>query len=239
MKKSIAVLTAIIITFSITVFRLNQTKGEELLIEVFNQSTFTPIQANINLYSVFENKFEDFEQMKDCIMQIENELNFVDEVESMEEESDDYMVVKKVYSNEQVKMTIKLETSDESYLTVDILVYEDCSKVMELKEYVENIFDNLGIKPKTNISVTGSYKGKLSVEQKKKISQEMMKQMGAEAREDYISEDVYSVTGYTKRIDEYINSAGKKINLNLAIRYNKYENKTYLYLATPLLVTEY
>lgn len=239
MKKSIAVLTALILTFSITVFKLNQTKGEELLIEVFNQSTFTPIQANINLHSVFDNKFENFEQMKDCIAKIENELNFVNEVESMEEKTDDYMVVKKVYSNAQVKMTIKLETSDESYLTTDILLYEDCSKIMELKEQAENIFKNLGISPQTNISVTGSYKGKLNTEQKKKISQEIMKQLGAEAREDYVSEDVYSVTGYTKKIDEYINSANKKINLNLALRYNEYENKTYLYLATPLLVTEY
>ena len=239
MKKALAILLVLIIVFSGMIFNLNQTQGEELLVEVFNQSTFTPIQANINLYGRFEEKISDFQDMKNCMEKINELLNLDCEIQKSEENVEDYMVVKSVYSNKETKISVKLETSQATYLTSDIVVYNDCNKVMELKEQLEKVFKELGVKSNVNISVTGSYKGNLNLEEKKQIANKMMAQMGAKFKEDYSSKEVYSVTGYTKRIEEYINSAGERININLALRYNEYENKTYLYLATPLLVTEY
>jgi len=32
---------------------------------------------------------------------------------------------------------------------------------------------------------------------------------------------------------------GKKVNMNLAIRYNSYEDRTYIWLATPVITVEY
>jgi hypothetical protein len=66
-----------------------------------------------------------------------------------------------------------------------------------------------------------------------------MKNINATTREDYVTDEVYSVVGYTKKIREYIYSGKQKININLALRYNSYQDKTYLYLATPVITAEF
>ncbi|MDI9475442.1 MAG: YwmB family TATA-box binding protein [Bacillota bacterium] len=40
-------------------------------------------------------------------------------------------------------------------------------------------------------------------------------------------------------MSSHINYGGKDVNIQLAMRYSEYEDKTYLWLATPLIITAY
>ncbi|OZV13462.1 hypothetical protein CIW83_04260 [Tissierella sp. P1] len=48
-----------------------------------------------------------------------------------------------------------------------------------------------------------------------------------------------SYTAYTPLIESSIFSGEKKVNLNLAIRYNENEDKTYIWIGTPIITTGY
>ena len=50
---------------------------------------------------------------------------------------------------------------------------------------------------------------------------------------------ITSYTVFTPYIDNYIFFFRKRVNLNLAIRYNEYENRTYIWIGTPIITTGY
>lgn len=51
--------------------------------------------------------------------------------------------------------------------------------------------------------------------------------------------NLISVSAYSPLIDNNIEIEGRKINMNLALRYNAFEDKTYIWLATPVITIEY
>lgn len=48
-----------------------------------------------------------------------------------------------------------------------------------------------------------------------------------------------SLTGYSEKLQNNIQLAGDQINLNVAMRYSNYDDKTYIWIGTPLIATEY
>lgn len=48
-----------------------------------------------------------------------------------------------------------------------------------------------------------------------------------------------SMTAYSPLLEGGIEFGRARVNLNLGIRYNSYEDRTYLWLATPVITTEY
>lgn len=48
-----------------------------------------------------------------------------------------------------------------------------------------------------------------------------------------------SKTGYSSVIENSLDVDGEKINLNVALRYNGYEDATYIWLGTPVIFTSY
>ena len=48
-----------------------------------------------------------------------------------------------------------------------------------------------------------------------------------------------SLTGYSPRLENDILLAGDQINLNAAMRYSDYDDKTYIWIGTPLIATQY
>ena len=71
------------------------------------------------------------------------------------------------------------------------------------------------------------------------ISGRILTETGAKRIEGIKDRNYISVSAYSPYIQEFIQVRGKRVNLNLAARYNSYEDKTYIWLATPVITTEY
>ena len=58
---------------------------------------------------------------------------------------------------------------------------------------------------------------------------------------DRIEDETFiSITAYSKLLDEnYLEYLGNKINLNIGMRYSEDEDKTLLYIATPIIKLDY
>lgn len=52
-------------------------------------------------------------------------------------------------------------------------------------------------------------------------------------------ENIISVSAYSSKLKEYIKLGSEKINLNVAIRYSSFDDKTYIWVATPIIAIEY
>jgi hypothetical protein len=75
----------------------------------------------------------------------------------------------------------------------------------------------------------------MTTDQKKEISEMLVRELQGEIAIEYDEGDLFTVYGYTGMLNEYVTSAGNKINIQIAITYNELTNKTTVTLATPVM----
>jgi hypothetical protein len=87
--------------------------------------------------------------------------------------------------------------------------------------------------------ITSSYPGKLKDHEKKEILKTVMRSLEVKEIDKMQENNMMNYIGYSKKMKEWIRFGGKKVNINAAIRYNAYNDKTYLWIATPLITISY
>lgn len=241
MKKFGLMLVLILVMIIAVDLNMKPQKQEQVLLETFKQSNCDIVKSNINTYAKLDISLKTFDEMERYLDTINRTIggDFTNEVNT--EQSDKIMIVEESYVSDNAKLNIKVETinKSDSYLIIDTTIYDNWNNLILIKEQIDIIFKKLNLDTNTSITMTGSYTGNIDYNRKREIALDIMDLLDAKVYEDYNTDRVYSVVGYTKKIKEYIYSQKQKININLVLRYNEYENKTYLYLATPLITTEY
>lgn len=132
------------------------------------------------------------------------------------------------------------EDTKESYMLA--VTVSDSSAMPDIEssvESIERIFEQYDIKTTANISVTGCMDGSLSDESIDEMRDRIFKSVRADEVEGIDDNGLLSIEAFSPNISNSVKVKGKKVNLNLAVRYNSYEGKTYIWLATPIITTEY
>lgn len=107
------------------------------------------------------------------------------------------------------------------------------------REKALKVFKKYSVNPKVNSCITGYFNGKLDNNRLNEVSKYVLKGVEARKVEGMRDDNLISVSAYTPILGDYIRVNGKRVNLNLAIRYSSYEDKTYIWLASPVITTEY
>ena len=88
--------------------------------------------------------------------------------------------------------------------------------------------------------ISGEFSKKLQFSKYDDIFQEILYNMSAEEIDRVESENMVSITAYSELFDEnYLEYLGNKINLNIGIRYSEDDDKTLIYIATPIIKLDY
>lgn len=103
------------------------------------------------------------------------------------------------------------------------------------KEFLLKYGENID----TTTTLVGTFDRKLSNSQTNKIISRILRSLGAEMVEKVDDGFYTAVTAYTPYIEQSVHFFNKTVNLNIAIRYNAYEDLTYIIIATPLITTTY
>lgn len=90
-----------------------------------------------------------------------------------------------------------------------------------------------------NVCITGSIDGSLDEEEVNAICDIILDSTGSNKVEGLKQDEFVSVSAFSPAIGNAVRVNGKRINLNMAVRYNSYEGKTYIWLASPVIATEY
>jgi len=104
---------------------------------------------------------------------------------------------------------------------------------------ITEVLRNYGVEPEVNISITGCIKEHLSEPEVEQLFSRVFESISADRVEGINDEGLISVSAFSPSIREAIRVNGRRVNVNLASRYNSYEGKTYIWLATPVIMTEY
>ncbi len=126
----------------------------------------------------------------------------------------------------------------DKYITIDATETVNGSALL-LRDKIEGAFGKYGLKAVVNSCITGTYEGDLQDSQLENICRKILDDSDAKKVDSIRQENIISVSAFSPMIEDKLSIDGKNVNLSLAIRYNKIENKTYLWVATPVVNTEY
>ena len=148
-----------------------------------------------------------------------------------------------VLSKESVNgsVTIKAITQEPQtqYVYVNITVYNNIDCAVSYRELVEGMFDAMGIQGNVNMNLVGSLEGALNRTEKNELADGLLDRLDAKVVTENRDNDIFTIYAYSKGAGSYITIGGNKINMNIAIGYDEEQDRTKVYLASPINSLDY
>lgn len=108
-----------------------------------------------------------------------------------------------------------------------------------LKQAISDTLSAYGADGRVALTYAGKTRGAMEDEELLACAEKMMMLAGASIQEKTLAGNLVSLTGFSPRLAGEISYAGREINLNVALRRNPVEGATYVYAASPVILTEY
>lgn len=137
-----------------------------------------------------------------------------------------------------IVQSVHTEDFNETNVVIDVELWEKTLDFNDVQNNINKVLDKYGNIAYTTC-ITGTYDGSITIDEADTIVNGVMETMDAEEVELMKDEKLISVVGYSDKIKDWISYGGNKVNINVAMRYNSYENKTYIWIATPLIAIGY
>lgn len=125
------------------------------------------------------------------------------------------------------------------YVYVNITVNNDMDCASSYRELVEGVFDAMGIQGNVNMNLVGSLEGALNSTEKNELADGLLDRLGAKVVTENRDNDIFTIYAYSKGAGSYITIGGNKINMNIAIGYDEEQDRTKVYLASPINSLDY
>ena len=212
------------------------------LIETFNET-----QANFKFYNIKANGTINYDisqnDMRDICIEIINNLGLEESNIKWEEnwnkkENQIYAQVK--MDDENISIICIKKNSTESYIIVDILENKVYKSIVDIYTILENTLEKHTSQMDINTCISGEYTKKLQINKYDDILEKILYNMNAEEIDRIEEENFVSITAYSKILNgNYLEYLGNKINLNIGMRYSEDEDKTLIYIATPIIKLDY
>lgn len=129
--------------------------------------------------------------------------------------------------------------TEKNVVSIDVINKLTQLDINDTANLLKEKFKSFGLNPKVNTCIIGYFDGKLDYVEMNRISKLILEEAKAKKVNRMSDKNLISISAYSPLIDNDIEIEGKKINMNLALRYNAYENKTYIWFATPVITIEY
>ncbi|WP_027703060.1 YwmB family TATA-box binding protein [Metaclostridioides mangenotii] len=141
-----------------------------------------------------------------------------------------------------IKISVKgiKKNSNEAYITVDISEHKVYKHIEDDYNELEKLLKNYSNNTEIYACIVGKYTKKLQNDKYDDILDKILYNMSAEEIHKIKNKHFLSAVAYGKvlRYSE-LDYLGKKINLNIAIRYKEDIGETYVYIASPIIKIDY
>mgnify|MGYP000995704344 CR=1 FL=1 len=127
----------------------------------------------------------------------------------------------------------------ETSLFINLIKKTQFVEINDIIEKVESLFDEYNKPVNITTCIVGTFDGYVNLDEKEKEIVQATKLTKGQIVEKYAEDDTLSFSIYTPYIEEHIYTGNNKMNLNIAVRYNEYEDKTYIWIGTPIITIGY
>ncbi len=131
------------------------------------------------------------------------------------------------------------KSQPETYIVVNIIDKAQTSARDETAGALRRFFNEMSMEVQISKTLVGTFEGELDQRQRDSICTNLFRNAGAKVVEGMTQDGLVSKSGYSSLIAESVLSESSPINIQMAMRYNAYEGRTYLWVGTPIISLEY
>ncbi len=226
--------------------KAEEESGYDEMVHAFEKTKATFEGYNVNGHAQMEDTFLNFENMEKIASDLNKSFGINEKnVAYTKTEEKNFRQVYAYGKNEENKgvsiivESERCENVEQTHIIVDINKNEVYKDIVETYAKMKNELSEYDEDLDIYTCITGSFEGKLNNESYDKIMKRVFLNMNGVEKERIEDENLISVTGYSNKLKEYIKYGGNKVNLNASLRYSEYDNKTFVYIGTPLIILEY
>ncbi|KNF09710.1 protein of unknown function DUF1779 [Gottschalkia purinilytica] len=221
-------------------------KNEDVMIKAFEEVEADFDSINLNYNGTISKKSMNINGINSIINNIGNKLN----INEMHRERLLSPQEKKIalYGKDEKERLITImvhsfkdEQSNQEETTLFIEV-EDTKSYENLKEItskLDSIFSEYNTNAKITSCIIGTFKGKLDSSEKVKKISKILSIVDGKKVESVIDSSIASVSIYSPHIYRYIYTGNEKMNLNIGMRYDEHQDKTYILMGSPIIAIGY
>lgn len=128
----------------------------------------------------------------------------------------------------------------EWYLVVNIEdKASDNLSIRKIEGKIRSIIQKFGSSPHISTCLIGWLNGTLRDGEQHSLVENAFRIIDAKIINKLEAEQFISYTGFSSGILEWLNVGRDKVNFNMAMRYSKYDNRTYVTIGSPIITREY
>ena len=143
------------------------------------------------------------------------------------------LVQNSIYGDVTIRI---IYNQDKYYLSIDLRLDKGIESTLQYREIIENICSQYGIDGSVNVCLKGAVDGDIGIEKRKEISSNLLRRLKAKEIQSKKTMDMFVVYAKNNSEKNYISLGKKKVNINIAMEYDENNNKTWIYLATPVYI---
>lgn len=227
---------------------IHQSKNN-VLMKAFDASDGHLLGTNISIWSQIKEGDYTIEEMEEIVLECAGLLDLEKDAIIEITEDDHYSKVmvtnqkeEELYITTLMENFKKEDSSVESYLLIDLYLSNQYKDFTQIEDAIVDYFTGQGFDYEYAITINGTFSNKMNTDIMREVIGRTFKSIDGqiiEGMEDTEYGEMVSLTGYSPKLQNDIQLAGEQINLNAAMRYSEHDDKTYIWIGTPLIATEY
>ncbi|WP_455539660.1 YwmB family TATA-box binding protein [Terrisporobacter sp.] len=160
---------------------------------------------------------------------------------TIRQENNNIKIYAKVKDNNYtVSFTAIKKNDEECYIIIDILSNKVYKRIVDTYQNLYELLNKHSNSLENSLCIVGEYTKNLQLYKSNDILEDILYNMNAKEIDKIKDKKFISVTAYSNLLAENdLEYLGNKINLNIGIRYSENEDKTLIYIATPIIKLDY
>ncbi len=214
-------------------------KNEYKVIEAFEASKSIPIDGKVMVSGSLGNQDLNQKTKKNLLISLAKKIGIQKDyqIETKREDGVKTMILKREDGAEGIWLRIS-SSNGYHYLSTEVEV-EEIGTMLTIKEQLESLLKENGIRTESSFYMRGDFKKRLNRREKNEVEEKLLAILDAKMVLDYKDEYSDTIYAYSKRLSNYYERNGDKMNLQLILHYNEASNNTQLYLAVPFYNESY
>lgn len=180
-----------------------------------------------------------------------DELSLIGQAEIMtaDRPEDVYSKIASSLQNEpdhwQYEVRLQVLSQHENKAKMGLTIETKYARIPEAESFLQQrakiyyIFQDLGASPRLTTCLLGHLNGKLNKDDSEQLLSQGLRSLGARGQEVYWDGRCASASAYLPGLPESKLVGGVLVNIHTALRYHSQDDKTYVALASPVILREY
>lgn len=244
-KISFLILVWSIVAIQIYVNYQEQAKRPKTTVTAFSVVADNIIEEWIKGYGHFGNMDISEELRREMLENLAHKLGITDGYTVTKEQGDDFEKIVLSKKGRQADTTLQIismlveNDEAEQYISIDISTKEQLADAWSLYQKVKRVYEEIGVDGKVSFEAEAEQQGDYVSSERESFINDVLKLAKAKQVDAIRENGIYTVYGYTKRVDSYLTLNKKKVNLQITLSYAEQEDKTYIKIGIPIVNSSY